>query len=363
MKVFHAAETIKGGVATVLNNLAVYQKDNNKIDKITILIPKEHLSELSPALNDSITTFNRKKRNTFSLFNFSISFFKIVKSFQPDIVHLHSTYAGFLGRLILYFFFHKNKIKIIYCPHAFAFLMDTSKFKRKFYNICEINLSKITERIICVGENEYHDAILWGIPKNKLILINNGVDIPKNKNVKTHNKLDEYLLLYVGRFDYQKGIDIFIDALKIIDREKLNYKIKVILIGETVNEDMDYKSVKFENIDIKYTGWINRELVIDYYRQADCLIIPSRWEGFAMVPLEAISYYLPIITSDIPAFNTINKISGLSFKKGDSKSLANILARLNEYDLDSAKEKLMGKLLITYTKDIMNEQTLDLYVR
>lgn len=361
MKVLHAAETIKGGVATVLNSLAQYQKNNNQIDELKILIPEGHISELSNELLPDIVTFNRERRGIRGLWAFGRCFYQQVKSFQPDIIHLHSTFAGFIGRLILIAFFWRNKPNVIYCPHGFAFLVDASYIKLKIFTICERFLSYYTKSIICVGEFEYNKTLEKGFPKDKVCLISNGVDVPVEGNTTKHNKLHEYTLLYVGRFDQQKGTDTLMEALSTLDKKTLDFTIKVIMVGSAINKDSKSEEYDFKNIKIEYAGWVNKDQIGDYYRKANCLIIPSRWEGFAMVPLEAISYNLPIITSDIVAFKELNRVSKLFFNCGNSSSLASVISGINTYDLDSVKERLMKALTESYTREMMNNKTIELY--
>lgn len=361
MKVLHAAETIKGGVATVLDSLALYQSENDKISELKIVIPEQHAAELSKKLQPHIVTFERQNRGGAGLLAFAICFYQQVKSFQPDIIHLHSTFAGVIGRLILIMFFWRKKQRIVYCPHGFSFLVHSSFIKLKLYTLCERMLSFCTGSIICVGEFEYIKAQEKGFSKNKLCLISNGVELPDEKNTNIHNKLTEYTLLYVGRFDYQKGTDTLLDALNTLDKKTLDFSLKVIMIGSAINQKTLDEKMKFNNISIEYTGWISKEEIGEYYRRANCLIIPSRWEGFAMVPLEAISYNLPIITSDITAFKELNKISKLFFHCGNSSSLASLLSGINTYDLDGVKQKLMTRLEENYTREEMNNKTIELY--
>lgn len=363
MKVLHAAETIKGGVATVLDSLASYQKENNQVAKLSIVVPEQHVSELSASLRPDITTFNRSKRGLSGLLSFATCFYRQVKCQEPNVVHLHSTFAGFIGRLIIMIFFRNRKIRVIYCPHGFSFLVDTFFLKRLMFTFCERVLSHFTQGIICVGEFEYIKALEKGFASNKIFLISNGVELPSTMNALTHNKLDEYTLLYVGRFDYQKGTDTLMEALRTLDEKNLDFKLNVIMVGSSVNQASDKSHYVFKKIAITYTGWIKKEQISEYYRKANCLIIPSRWEGFAMVPLEAISFNLPIITSDIVAFKELNKVSKLFFNCGNSASLASLLSGINTYDLDNAKKRLMQKLVDNYTRDRMNNMTLDLYSR
>ncbi|HGU2189508.1 TPA: glycosyltransferase, partial [Escherichia coli] len=64
-----------------------------------------------------------------------------------------------------------------------------------------------------------------------------------------------------------------------------------------------------------YAGWLSADKIRNEYKSADLIIIPSRWEGFAMVPLEAMSYGVPVIASDIGPFKEIIKhgVSGILF--------------------------------------------------
>lgn len=361
MKVLHVAETFKGGVATVINSLATYQLNNKEIDGVEVIIPNKHISEISSVLKYNVTTFNRKRRGLVSLINLGFVLYKKIKIYKPDIVHLHSTFAGFIGRILIISLFKNQNIKVVYCPHAFPFLMDSHKLKKALYIKCEKILARFTSKIICVGDSEYNDASLAGIPRDKMVVINNGVNIPTVSNQVNCNNCEEYVLLYVGRFDYQKGTDVFIDALKIIDDTVLDYKVKVIMVGEPVNDSVDYKNQEFKRINIIFTGWINQESLFDYYLKANCLVIPSRWEGLAMVPLEAISYKLPVIASNISAFQSINNLSGLSFTNEDPASLAKLLSNLNGYDLNKIKDVLYEKVVTEYTQELMNEKTIVAY--
>ncbi|EOF9217484.1 glycosyltransferase [Klebsiella pneumoniae] len=361
MKILHVAETFKGGVATVINSLASYQLKCKDVNQVQVLIPKQHSKQLDSKLSNNASYFERNKRGVISLISLALKIYKKTKEFEPDIIHFHSTFAGVIGRVTVGFLFPRKSIKIVYCPHAFPFLMVTGKLKKKFYILCEKTLSFITHKIICVGINEYDAAVAVKITRNKLVVINNGVELPLVKNEKINNNQSEYLLLYVGRFDYQKGTDILIEALKIIDNAPLDFQLKILMVGESVNDDVNYELHRFNNIDVKFTGWIPQNELFQYYTKANCLVIPSRWEGLAMVPLEAISYKLPVIASDIPAFHEINQVSNLHFKNGDSDSLARLLINIKKYDLDRIKDQLYEMVSHEYTKELMNEKTLSLY--
>ncbi|MDM8040574.1 glycosyltransferase, partial [Klebsiella quasipneumoniae] len=203
MKVLHVAEVIKGGVSSVMNELLLSQIKNDNIERVCCLIPDSQRDELN--IGDShIYTFKRNGRNLLSFIFFVWMFIRTVIKEKPTIIHLHSTFAGLFGRTVLILLpFYKGHV--IYCPHAFSFMMAKSKWKLNLFAIVERFLSKFTDAIICVSNYEKEIAIVNGIPKEKLFTIYNGVS--EVEHIDKLPKSDLFNILYVGRFDYQKGFD------------------------------------------------------------------------------------------------------------------------------------------------------------
>src|SRR3954447_13342662 len=100
MKIVHAAETVKGGVATVIGLLATHQAAEFSPSNVICLIPDQHRSELAGS-SSLIHTFRHTGRNVASLFDFTRQLAILVWQHSPTIVHLHSTFAGVAGRLLL----------------------------------------------------------------------------------------------------------------------------------------------------------------------------------------------------------------------------------------------------------------------
>ena len=100
-----------------------------------------------------------------------------------------------------------------------------------------------------------------------------------------------------------------------------------------------------------------------YFIAADVLVIPSRWEGFAMVPLEAMSYSLPIIASDATSLPevVINNETGYLFKNGDANSLLSVFNRLDKSDLSEMGRKGNQLYIENFTSQAMIAKTHGLY--
>ncbi|MGU5121571.1 hypothetical protein MAX20_29515, partial [Escherichia coli] len=79
---------------------------------------------------------------------------------------LHSTFSGVLGRLCLFILSPIVKPVVIYCPHAFSFMMTNQKLKKKIYVAIEKILQKNTDAIICVSKYELEESIKYGFDKS-----------------------------------------------------------------------------------------------------------------------------------------------------------------------------------------------------
>lgn len=355
MKVLHAAETIKGGVATVLKQLvAAQQSDFEKYD-IKCLIPSDQTEELDTAKSESVICWERKGRSVGALISFASAFVKSVMTFRPDIVHLHSSFAGVIGRVCLILLYPFVRPKVVYCPHAFSFLMETGGTKKRIYALIEKSLLPMTDAIICVSDYEAEQAKLSGISAKKLHVVHNGVP-EKTRTLMSSKGPDEPIdLLFVGRFDFQKGYDVLANAMSKVSPEQL----RLTVIGDSV-----HATEKLEPLPgAIYTGWLKSSQMEHYFQQADVLVIPSRWEGFAMVPLEAMSYSLPIVASDATSLPEVvrHHETGFLFKNGNVDSLVEILNSLKNFNLKDMGQKGNAFYLMHFTSEVMIKKTHEIY--
>lgn len=363
MKILHIAETAKGGVGTVLHSLVHHQRSQSDVTKVSCLLPLEHSKDVELYGDVEYRFFNRKKRSINSLLHFALKTACILYSTKPDVVHLHSSFAGMIARPMAWLICGK-KTKIIYSPHAFSFLMDTSALKKKCYIKIEKAMSFFCDKIICVSDYEYTSAVEASLAKDKLVMIYNGVDKKTKKNSRVLNDHGGvFKLLFVGRIDYQKGFDILIDVVNSINKDELRYKIELTVVGDSVNDVRDKYNVSNENLNIAYKGWLNQEKIEKHYLESDFVILPSRWEGFAMVPLESMSYGTPVIVSDIPPFIELisKKDSGIHFSLDDKKTLLEVLINLDKNDRQKLSSLGYSSFSEYFTSDKMNSETLILY--
>ena len=104
-------------------------------------------------------------------------------------------------------------------------------------------------------------------------------------------------LLFVGRFDRQKGLDVLLNAYAQarLHRQDVNLHI----VGDSVRGNSDLLYEQANTIDgVTLYGWCSLSDVSSLCRSVDVLIVPSRWEGFGLVVAEALREGTPVIVSD-----------------------------------------------------------------
>jgi glycosyltransferase involved in cell wall biosynthesis len=208
---------------------------------------------------------------------------RIVREVCPDIIHLHSSKAGFLGRWA----FNGNCYKIFYTPHGFSFLIKgESKLKRNLYWLIEYLSAKTKAVTIACGKGEYEEALKLS---SRSLYVNNGVNIhelhPFLAESFSKNKIP--VVCTSGRISCQKNPRLF-NAIAL-----LLPHIRFIWIG-----DGEMRSeLTAGNIEI--TGWLPRKEALRVLTEADCFLLPSLWEGLPLSLLEAMYFKKLCLVSDV----------------------------------------------------------------
>lgn len=352
MKVLHVGEYVNGGVATYIRTLIDGLQDYYDIENY--LVMSEYKSQKEWGNTPKKVFYYKYKRNIINIFSAMIFIRKIIDEIQPDIIHVHSTWAGLFVRLP--YLIKRKKCKIIYTAHGWSFIMDVSKKKKFLYAIIERILSIITDKIINISKFEEKEALNYGLNKKKMVIIYNGV---KDKNYNIRYSMDEgnnkIKLLFVGRLDKTKGIDILLD---IYDKYRFE-NLHLYIIGESVLDNIKIKS----DDNITYLGWIDNKDIDKYYQMCDIVVMPSRWDGFGLVAVEAMRNSKPIIVSNRGALPELvkNGINGYIFKLDEENSLRNILLNLDKNFLKKMGMRGRNIYLENYTDKIFVKNIYNLY--
>lgn len=211
----------------------------------------------------------------------------ILKKKGPfDILHLHSSKAGILGRLAGLLTGSK---KIIYAPHAAAFLRkDVSAFTRRLYILFEQAGNIFPGRVVGVSKSEADSYKQIGI---KAGFVNNGKFYPPRGTGKQPKDDNIIRIITTGRITIQKNPPLF---NTIAEQFKANTQVQFIWVGD----GPDRAHITSPNISV--TGWVDKTRVEQELQRADIYLSTALWEGLPYAVLEAMSMDLPLVLSKCP---------------------------------------------------------------
>lgn len=182
----------------------------------------------------------------------------------------------------------------------------------------EALLTKKVQKIIAPSDNEKNYLqYLYQASNDKIEVILPGVDTslfrPLDKVASKHKieaELDHKMILFVGRIDPVKGLDVLLYAMKILFAKHPNIKACLWIVGGDVSQSPDQWSSELQKLDqlrellgldttVKFIGQKPQQELPLYYNAADLVVMPSHYESFGMTALEAMSCGTPIITTNV----------------------------------------------------------------
>ena len=321
LKVLHVAETLRGGPATYINN--VVAMISTEPGSTLVLVPEWHAGDLTID-RASVRVFGGAGRGILSLLALSVAVRKLVREFQPDIINVHGTLAAAVCRIL--FSWTKYRKRIVYTVHCWAFVREQSLISKFMSQWIELFLSYFCAKIICVSRHQYMAARAIGISGRRLARIHNGIADRPAKQVRP--KRDGPLeLLFIGRFDHQKGLDMLLAAAG--EFEDL---IAVRIIGANV---VGHAVVRQIPSNVTFLGWKSPQEIEAELGNCDVVVMPSRWESFGLVALEAMRAGRPVLASRIGGLNEVikNQVTGLLFSPVATAGLVDGIRRCLDADL------------------------------
>jgi len=229
-------------------------------------------------------------------------------------------------------------------------------------------------RVICCS-NYMISHVKWafGLPEDKLVMIPNGVDVKeyeKNANVDLSSFRrkfalpEEKIVLFVGRLVYEKGIHVLINAVpKIL--EKVNAKFVIVGSGymkESLSEIVRKMGLSHK---VLFTGFLDDETLRKLQKCADVSVVPSLFEPFGIVALEAMAAKSPVVVSDSGGLSEIveHDVTGVKVYPNNSDSLTWGVTRvlLDEKYANWLRENAYKKVKENFSWEKISRQTKNVY--
>lgn len=298
-KVLHLVEAFGGGVYTYMKGLA-----NRICDEYDVVIAYSKRAQTPSNFKDEFS----KNIKFIEVKNFSRNIGmndikalnevrNIIKEEKPDIVHLHSSKAGVIGRFAI----NKKGIKVFYTPHGYSFFKkDDSRLKRNMYKAIEkvaATYNKNCTTIAC-SEGEYNQA--KRLSRN-CQYVNNGINTEHIDRYIKVNQWDKEIknrkmkIGAIGRIDTQKNPKLFNEIAERFP------DVDFVWIGDGKQKDL------LTSKNIKITGWLKNDKAVEEIANCDIFLLPSLWEGLPMSLLEAMYMQKICIVSNISGNNNVIK--------------------------------------------------------
>ncbi len=371
-KIVHIVEAFGGGIFTYLVELT-----NSLCDDFDIVIayakrkqtPKNFEEYFDKRIKFvEIRNFTRSI-NPIKDIKAGIEIYKLIKKENPDIIHMHSSKAGIIGRLVIK---HKTKIKeeiagtkenkvknrkLFYTPHGYAFLkQDDSKIKRAIYKMIEKIVALLNRncKIVACSKGEYEESL-------KLLksstYINNGINTNKidelvDKSVIYKTNIHNLKICIIGRIGYQKNPQLFNRIAEQFPHIQFTW------IG-----DGELRST-LTSKNIKIIGWVERKAVLNELEKNDIFILPSLWEGLPIALLEAMYLKKLCIVSNVIGNKDVIENGRNGFICENFQDYINIIQQVQneKYNLDEIEENANKDILKEYNIKVMCEKYEKMYM-
>ena len=267
-------------------------------------------------------------------------YFQMMKD-SPDVIHTIGirSFQSFIATIIA----KKKNIPLVISDQGglttHPDLEHGSILKRMLYKMQTPMIRFIINNATKVSvANEYEKNIFKKfIDESKIQIVRNGINLDivkmKTNNFKNKYNITSNFILFVGRFNKVKGIDVLLHAIKILKDKPELRDVSFVIMGV----DFGFQEEMFSMInkfDIKEKICViknpSRDDVIAAYGESEFLVLPSRWELSPLTPLEGFAFKKPVVSTNVHGIPSIvtNGQNGILVKNEDFHELAEAIMEL-----------------------------------
>ncbi|MBW0089584.1 glycosyltransferase [Pseudonocardia sp. KRD-184] len=253
----------------------------------------------------------------------------LVHRVKPDVVHLHSSKAGLVGRLAL-----RGRVPTLFQPHGWSWLA-ASGGQARAARMWERRAARWADTIVCVGDGEAELGRRAGV--RNLVVVRSGVDLTWFKPATTAEasaaaaslnlNREDPVVLCPGRITRQKGQDVLLQAWEGVRRTCPTAQLVLLGDGDLPVQGLPDRVRRDQAVaDVRL-----------HYAAADVVVLPSRWEGLALTAIEALASGCSLVGTDVPGLSELVRTGhGQVVPSDDPTALAAALSR-RVLDLSSTR--------------------------
>lgn len=232
---------------------------------------------------------------------------KFIKNVRPDILSLHSSKAGIIGRLASVLL----GVPVVFTAHGWSFAEGINNNQRKLYALIEKILAPLLDKVITVSHQDKNLAIEMGVlGAEKQIVVHNGIPTLSHSSISGRmcKHEEKVRIVCVARFSEQKDHGTLLQALNLLPQ--VNWEL--VLIGKGPLMENVRNLALTLGVEDKVSFFGERNDVEEILSSSDIFVLPSNWEGLPLSILEAMRAGLPVIATDVGGVSEIitNDING-----------------------------------------------------
>jgi len=354
MKILHICESLIGGPASYFEEVLPYQIQQFGANNVLVLVPHSQRDSIPSSIHCVVETYERTGRNIRSIAALASAIRATIRRHNPEIVHLHSSFAGAIGRLVIRTM--QLRTQVVYCAHCWAFDRPKQTITSRLYAILELALSRYADAIVNISPHEEKILRKAGIPRSNTKLIVSGIkDLSTPPDVDTPSSSGPIRLLFAGRFDAQKGIDLLLREFSSLEPGRAILS----LVGAKVVGNNDFTLPP----DVEVLDWIPREDLPAMFARFDAVVMPSRWEGMSLLAIEALRSGRPLLCSNHGAFPyfILTGVNGVLMDIGTPGFLDRAITVLENTDRAAMNAAARATFVSMFRQEQMNHDLVELY--
>ncbi|MBQ0848923.1 glycosyltransferase [Streptomyces sp. NPDC057621] len=294
-RVLHVSQPVDGGVGRVVTDLVRAQLATGA--DVTVACPPDGgLATAAELLGADVRHWHATRSPGPWLAQEVRSLRRLVREVRPDVVHAHSAKAGLAARLAV-----RGRVPTVFQPHAWSFEAvggATGLFALNWERLG----ARWASRVVCVSEAERRTGQRSGI-RGRWSVIPNGIDTRSfhpapvqtvRAGIELLAGVDAAapLVVCVGRLCRQKGQDVLLEAWREVTRRVP--AARLVLVGDGPDAPALRAAAP---PSVLFAGAVTDAM--PWYQAADLVVLPSRWEGMALAPLEAMACGRPVVITDV----------------------------------------------------------------
>lgn len=318
MKVVHVSQPVEAGVAAVVLELAAAQRDVGWA--VVVVCPPGPLAERARGLGVEVREWRAGRQPGPATVAEAWRLRRLLRDLAPDAVHLHSSKAGLVGRLVL-----RGRRPTLFQPHMWSFQSAGGVLGRASRTWERLG-ARWTHQLVCVSDDELAVGRAAGVDGPAEVVCN-GVDLDRLRpadRLAARWRLglpDVPTAVCVGRLAQFKGQDQLLAAWPAVRTKVPDARLVIVgdgPMGARWRTACDDESVRW---------WGHDDAVDDFYAAADVVVMPSRAEGMALVPLEAMACGRSVVAFDVGGVRQcVGEEAGAVPPVGDVTALAEAVA-------------------------------------